>query len=1411
MPQSIQIVPRWSYPYVETIINDYSQVVDKTNNTPIDPVVTYAFPFVSSKGIDNTFVRKHSVSRFVSTFGNTNYKKYGQPLMMPLAVLANPNVYVWGMRVMPVNAAYSNNLITLKYRVDKKSDDVDPSQRKFRINFTQRALTEATNNKEFIDTAYTIQRDPNRAYIPTDDEDPDAPLEVGKYTVKQYVVTTSDDPDAIMVVDDSVENLDSTQVHYTDVISTVYSNNELELVTLQNYVDVYTREHTELSPENIAKILADQLERIDELTPIVEKYRLELDPDEVDLSSEVQAIRNIQVGDYVKVYEWKIAPFMGIRSAGRGVYGDNYRVRISPNTNYEKEYGIKMFDFQILSMEEGLQTVASYTGALSSSDKYESITLINDILENADDGDVPVYVYVSEENLKVVYEDYVKFLKELHPDLIEERDHKLERYTEAYRINKGLDLATAQLHMSKMINGKQRAYSTDRIVIDDDESEGIITLATMTDFRALEIVEDNRQYYDNATMIRLREVQGKIPNYIHVSAKSEGARLVVSDEFPAQSFKPNKMIRIGTIDTADRAVSINDYVAATGVGNFVVRGVIKSVLDIVNELKNINNLISATADKAIVDFDQFDPLYAQKVASSALIPCISFNDGVTTDGSVPIFAETSGVALKKGDDGYFANPRYVEILDDGDTSEPSIVYPFPWTHPVTTQIAPERVKVIRYEKSELSVSDTNEEINGVSYLEIIADDAESSTKGQIKVADVVEKLVAAGYTQEAAETAAVPGKYLKSTLVYFEQLKENEYSLYDRMYTGGKNKLQVIENDDSKNYDIQTQVEKRDVLENLVTGYMRCDSRRTGALEVVDDSAVPTTTQVRKSAVISDIADISVGDHVLNVTAASIYVDPDDPVYVIKKVKPLYQTFTEYTIVSPTDEGALKVVADADYEEGSTTTIKISTVNASTNPPADVVVPSDHYFISTASETGSLEVVAGDADPFDADTQIKITDTALIADLPDVTEGDFVIKKEVAAYVAPKTTDVPQFKKYSIDEEELETITDMDELMDIYNKAGIEYPAKNFTKPAVYLPVVQTDIIYLYPDEDTGKMPVDDDVKGPVINVDGSINTSRVAYTTDAVQWTLQQEIDECLINALNGTYDRKILSPRRIPVDAWFDANFSFPVKQALCDLVTARNDAPVFLDTGISDKVYSTERMNALIEEYKEFTEDTARYNTKLISKNLQHYKIREETTMKRVDVSITYFLAKQFAEHVLNFGTHFPFVKARCELSGHLRDTLQPALEDFEAEKKELLYNNHFNYFETRDDNIFQRASQSTSQAELSDLSEENNIFTLYTLKRILENDIHDSLYDFADATSRQTFTAYETAKFASWIGTKVLSLSIHFDVSEWEFDHSILHCYVSVVFRGLQKRAILEIDINKRVYDGESESATGTIAI
>ena len=54
-----QITPKFSFPYVETIINDYSQV-DNSLDTSSDDTVKYVIPFISGKGIDNVFVKKIS-------------------------------------------------------------------------------------------------------------------------------------------------------------------------------------------------------------------------------------------------------------------------------------------------------------------------------------------------------------------------------------------------------------------------------------------------------------------------------------------------------------------------------------------------------------------------------------------------------------------------------------------------------------------------------------------------------------------------------------------------------------------------------------------------------------------------------------------------------------------------------------------------------------------------------------------------------------------------------------------------------------------------------------------------------------------------------------------------------------------------------------------------------------------------------------------------------------------------------------------------------------------------------------------------------------------------------------------------------------------------------------------------------
>ena len=292
---------------------------------------------------------------------------------------------------------------------------------------------------------------------------------------------------------------------------------------------------------------------------------------------------------------------------------------------------------------------------------------------------------------------------------------------------------------------------------------------------------------------------------------------------------------------------------------------------------------------------------------------------------------------------------------------------------------------------------------------------------------------------------------------------------------------------------------------------------------------------------------------------------------------------------------------------------------------------------------------------------------------------------------------------------------------------------------------------------------------------------------------TLEDKISACYVKAFKGTYDKRILSPKRIKAKALWDANYPMEVKKEMAELALLRNDAICYLDCGIMPAFTGT-ALNNMISDYSLFDD----YK---ISKNVHHYYIKESTTKKRVPVTITYFLSRQYADHIYNYGSHIPFVKSYAQLTGHVRDSLAPSVEDFETELKETLTENRFNFFETVDDNVYQRATQNTSQLSLSDLLEENNVTTLYEMKRIVENDITDRLYDFSDAESRQRFRNYEKAKFADWSGREVEKFDIDFRMSDWEADRSILHAYIDVTFRGLQKRAILEIDINKRTNDSE----------
>ena len=729
MASVTQIVPQFSFPYTETHIYDYTELQeDDYSQVQSDPAVGYIFAFGSDKGIDNRWVLKRTQDNFVKTFGTPNFKKYGQPALMPYHLLNNGSTKVWCMRCMPDNATRSHAIVSLYYKADTADEVETASERKFRIKYTSKFVDPATTEEE------------NK-------------------------IITKEDLEAVR------NNLDGVAT------GGVYKDGE-------GYTQV---------------------------------------PGIIILSSN-----------------------------GRGKGGDNFSVRIANNVYYEKEYGIKILTFEVLSTDKGLIKDAEYTGSLVTSVKYDSATFINDILTDADEGDVPVDIDINEEEMEAVYDAYIAFCKQQQIDLDAELEQKMA---------------------------------------------------------------------DNGITDAMLDGTEDIP---------EGKESVVA------------------------------------------------------ELRELETLIIDCSDEFLPSLDQFDPIFGYALGTTAETqPFLQFP---------------------------------TKLTDDVDTEDP--------------------------------------EYN------------------------------AADYTQ--------------SDIVSFNEVRGI------RLYGGG-----------------------------------------------------------------------------------------------------------------------------------------------------------DGYFDNPRTE-------------------------------------------------------------------------------EIENKRGEK----------------------------------------------------------ETIQWTFQQELNECYKNAWSGKYDKRILTAKRISCHALFFFFYDFDVKCVMADLTLARNDALLYLDTGIRTS-FGVDELNAMIDQYSIFA-------NRLISKNVHHFTARDPITRKRIQVTISYFLADAFWRHYVNYGVYIPFVKDRCQLTGHIKNSLVPTVEDYETSLKETLCNNRFNYFETVEDNVYQRATQNTSQTINSDLLEESNVHLLYEAKRIIEKDINATLYNFNEAEERTRFKDVETEKFRDWNGRYVESIEITFKANKWELERSILHCYVEITFRGIYKRAIVEIDINRRTYADADEA-------
>jgi hypothetical protein len=285
-----------------------------------------------------------------------------------------------------------------------------------------------------------------------------------------------------------------------------------------------------------------------------------------------------------------------------------------------------------------------------------------------------------------------------------------------------------------------------------------------------------------------------------------------------------------------------------------------------------------------------------------------------------------------------------------------------------------------------------------------------------------------------------------------------------------------------------------------------------------------------------------------------------------------------------------------------------------------------------------------------------------------------------------------------------------------------------------------------------------------------------------------EEAINLAYQKAFRGELDRAILSKRRAPAQFIFDAGYAEEVKVELINLLIKRYDAYGFVDAGILNSI-----TDALA-----WGQSIKGLGDRVFSKDFQHYKTRDPFTGKIIPVTVTYRYASELPFHFLNVGNHIPFVGEQyTTLTGHIKNSLSPMIDADDSENKEKLYLLRLNYFQSVAENLFVRGTQSTAQNIWSDLSEENNMHVLLEIKRIIETMVGGLAYNFAEKAERIRFKETAQRLINPFVGTKIREGTVDFQMSPWEEERSILHCYLGVTFRTLGKRGIIEIDINKRV--------------
>jgi hypothetical protein len=105
-------------------------------------------------------------------------------------------------------------------------------------------------------------------------------------------------------------------------------------------------------------------------------------------------------------------PLFFVRSTGRGVYGNNYSIKLTRDNSAELEYETKMYMWSLISNGATTRILNKFSGSLIQK-TYDGVpVMISDVLDMMDTGKCPIDVYPFEDTMDTLYEFYQEIISE---------------------------------------------------------------------------------------------------------------------------------------------------------------------------------------------------------------------------------------------------------------------------------------------------------------------------------------------------------------------------------------------------------------------------------------------------------------------------------------------------------------------------------------------------------------------------------------------------------------------------------------------------------------------------------------------------------------------------------------------------------------------------------------------------------------------------------------------------------------------------------------------------------------------------------------------------------------------------------------------------------------------------------------